>query len=348
MSFDQGDHWQVLASGLPPTSVRDIKVHGDDLVIATHGRGFYVLDDIAPLRALAADARADRPRLLTPAPALRIHDPDFLGTPMPKDEPAAANPHPGAAIDYVLNPGAGPIQIEIFAASGALVRTYSSTDKAELPPPEKALTPPEWIAVSAPPSASPGGHRFYWDLHYPASPGADPDEKGPWAPPGAYKVVLKTAQGQSDTVLRVEPDPRLSLPQKAFEEEFALATKIGAARASVRQALKEAAAAKSTLSAQAAKATAEQAKSIAASLARLEAIADVPPDDAANSVGVAAGDLDGLYDIGQRLDKLAQAVDGADASPSPDAVSGFAQAQAALSKATQKLHEFTRSLTPSI
>ena len=348
VSFDQGDHWQVLASGLPPTSVRDIKVHGDDLVIATHGRGFYVLDDIAPLRALAADARADRPRLLTPAPALRIHDPDFLGTPMPKDEPAAANPHPGAAIDYVLNPGAGPIQIEIFAASGALVRTYSSTDKAELPPPEKALTPPEWIAVSAPPSASPGGHRFYWDLHYPASPGADPDEKGPWAPPGAYKVVLKTAQGQSDTVLRIEPDPRLSLPQKAFEDEFALATKIGAARASVRQALKEAAAAKSALSARALKATPDQAKSIAASLARLQAISDVPRDDAANSVGVAAGDLDGLYDIGQRLDKLAQAVDGADASPSPDAVSGFAQAQAALSKATQKLHEFTRSLTPSI
>src|SRR6185369_4061061 len=112
VSFDDGDHWQPLANNLPTTSVRDITIHGDDVVIATHGRGFYVLDDIVPLRALAANP-ANATRLFPLAPAIRIHAPLFIGTPMPKDEPLAHNPPLGAMIDYSLA-NAAPVQIAIY------------------------------------------------------------------------------------------------------------------------------------------------------------------------------------------------------------------------------------------
>ena len=119
VSFDDGEHWQPLQNGLPTTSVRDITIHGDDLVIATHGRGFYVMDDIVPLRSLAADpARATR--LFPVATAIRVNEPTFTGTPMPKDEPMAQNPPLGAYIDYNLQSAPRtPVIIRIFDASGA-------------------------------------------------------------------------------------------------------------------------------------------------------------------------------------------------------------------------------------
>src|SRR5208337_1443117 len=101
VSFDDGAHWQPLQQDLPRTSVRDIEVHGDDLVIATHGRSFYIMDDIAPLRELATNASPE-PRLFQPAIAYRVRPAQFTGTPMPKDEPMAPNPPDGAVIDYVL------------------------------------------------------------------------------------------------------------------------------------------------------------------------------------------------------------------------------------------------------
>ena len=126
MSFDDGDSWQPLQTGLPTTSVRDITIHGDDLVIATHGRGFYVMDDIVPLRALAA-LPANEARLFPIAPAVRVNEPNFTGTPMPKDEPLAPNPPLGAMIDYsVAAPVTSPVVIQVFDSSGALVNRFSS------------------------------------------------------------------------------------------------------------------------------------------------------------------------------------------------------------------------------
>src|SRR5439155_26682779 len=125
-SFDDGDSWQPLQTGLPTTSVRDITLHDDDLVIATHGRGFYVMDDIVPLRALAALPAATT-RLFPVAPAVRVNEPRFTGTPMPKDEPLAANPPLGAMIDYILAaPVSGPVVLQLFDESGALVNRFSS------------------------------------------------------------------------------------------------------------------------------------------------------------------------------------------------------------------------------
>jgi len=109
VSFDDGDHWQSLQMNLPVTSVRDIDVHDNDVVIGTHGRAFWILDDVTPLRQM--DARDAAPsHLFAPAAAVRVRPAGFTGTPLPKDEPMAANPPEGAYIDYVLNgPAAGPL-----------------------------------------------------------------------------------------------------------------------------------------------------------------------------------------------------------------------------------------------
>src|SRR6058998_3123959 len=100
VSFDDGDHWQPLQMNLPVTSVRDIDVHENDLVIATHGRAFWILDNATPLRSVAAGF--SRPFLILPAKTYRERPAGFTGTPMPKDEPMAPNPPFGAMIDYVV------------------------------------------------------------------------------------------------------------------------------------------------------------------------------------------------------------------------------------------------------
>src|SRR3984957_5826581 len=122
VSFDDGDHWQSLQLNLPSTSVRDLVIHGEDLVIATHGRSFWILDNITPLRQAAEAAKADSPWLYHPAPAYRIDNNSFPGTPIPPEEPIAENPSSGATIDYLLKSSASSVTLEIFDAQKNLVR----------------------------------------------------------------------------------------------------------------------------------------------------------------------------------------------------------------------------------
>src|SRR5947209_3308359 len=134
VSFDDGDHWQPLPQGLPVTSVRDIDVHGADLVAATHGRAFWVMDDVTPLRQVEAPSAAAL-QLFAPAEAPRVRPAGFTGTPMPKDEPMAANPPAGAAVDYVVGAATtGPLVLRILDAQGAEVRRFASDDRR--PPPD--------------------------------------------------------------------------------------------------------------------------------------------------------------------------------------------------------------------
>ena len=164
VSFDDGANWQPLQNGLPTTSVRDITIHGSDLVIATHGRGFYVLDDIVPLRALTVSPAAST-RLFPIADAIRVNEPAFAGTPMPKDEPMAANPPLGAYLDYNLQSAPRtPLKIQIFDSSGRLVNSYSSADRPKPIDLSKLDIAPEWALSQAPPEATPGEHRFVWNL----------------------------------------------------------------------------------------------------------------------------------------------------------------------------------------
>ncbi len=305
ISFDDGANWMPLQSGLPVTSVRDITVHGDDLVIATHGRGFYVMDDIEPLRELAVNARSG-PRLFAPAPAARARPSGFTGTPKPKDEPMAANPPDGANIDYFLPADAhGPVEITIRDVGGALVRRFSSADAAPPPDLAKIGTAPEWIVVAKPPSARAGQHRLAWDIHYAAPAGLDSDPRlaGVWAPPGRYAVSLTVDGAELRQPLDVLPDPRVKASAQSYRREFDLARRIEADRARAHAALGEIAKARADLAAAAKPGSAALA-------ARAASLAD-------------PNSPDGLAVLAPRLDKLETAADGADGGPSADVQAGY-------------------------
>ena len=219
ISFNDGDQWQPLQLNLPPASMRDLAFHDNDLIVATHGRGFWVLDDISALRQ-AADAAAPEAHLFKPADAIILPPGTDDGTPTQKDEPAAENAPAGAIVDYYLKTAsAGPVTIEIQNAAGATIRRYSSADPAPAVDPSTLAVNAIWQRAQDPPSAGAGMHRFVWDLR-PAPPeggrgrgdggGTGGGGRGgrPPVPAGGFSVKL-TVNGRSYTQpLTVKPDPR--------------------------------------------------------------------------------------------------------------------------------------------
>src|SRR3954451_12759599 len=323
VSFDDGDNWQPLQTGLPTTSVRDITIHGDDLVIATHGRGFYVMDDIVPLRALAA-LPANQARLFPIAPAVRVNEPNFTGTPMPKDEPLAPNPPLGAMIDYsVTAPVTSPVVVQVFDSANALVNRFSSDDKVSSLDLSKLTVAPEWVLSAKPPAAGPGHHRFVWDLHYsrPASLTDKDDFNGVWAPPGRYTVEVDIGGQQLRRPLKIISDPRIHVTQADFEAQFRLARQIEQSRARVRNLLKEASALEDKLKGNAA------AQGL---VAQIDALTGLPVP----TLGSAPPQT--LQGISDRLDELNTAVEGSDGAPSPDSSKGYALASQALEAAAAR------------
>jgi photosystem II stability/assembly factor-like uncharacterized protein len=312
VSFDDGDRWQPLSSGLPTTSVRDITIHDNDLVIATHGRGFYVMDGIGPLRELAAGA-GSATRLYAPSPAIRINAPGFTGTPMPKDEPMAANPPFGAAIDYALaSAPRGPVEIAILDAKGVQVDRFSSTDPVKPIDLSKIEVAPEWVVSRKPPAATAGHHRFVWDLHYARPPGIEGERaSGVWAPPGHYMVELKVDGQILRRPLELRADPRVNNSAAAFDAQFLLARKVEADRVRARIILADAKAHATPLDPR-----------------RAAILNGSDPDQPTSPTGVVG--------ISARLDKLANAVDGADATPSPDSMKAYALLHSALDSAESR------------
>jgi photosystem II stability/assembly factor-like uncharacterized protein len=216
VSFDEGDHWQSLQMNLPPGSMRDLQIKDDDLIVATHGRGFWVLDDITALRQIdqtSADARAI---LYRPAQAIKLPDPSEQGTPLPKDEPSAENPPFGAIIDYYLKETpAAPVALEILDASGAVIRRFASDDRPQPRDPNALAVQLVWAPQAEPLSATPGMHRWVWDLRGPAPTAGGGrggrGRGGSISPPGRYAVRL-TVDGKSFTEpLIVRQDPRGTL-----------------------------------------------------------------------------------------------------------------------------------------
>ncbi|HWW14422.1 MAG TPA: glycoside hydrolase [Candidatus Dormibacteraeota bacterium] len=241
VSFDDGDHWQPLQLNLPHTSMRDLWIHDNDLIVATHGRGFWILDDIAPLRE-AADLAAAAAHLFTPAPAYRVQRDTNTDTPLPPDEPAAANPPDGAIVDYYLAHSVSTaVTLEILDARGKLVHKFSSADKPEATEAElkKQLIPLYWLRPFHTLSTESGMHRWVWDLHYsaPDSPrheypiAAIPADTpryplGPTALPGSYTARL-TANGKSYTApFMVKMDPRGTIASAGLEKKFQLEVRL--------------------------------------------------------------------------------------------------------------------------
>jgi hypothetical protein len=311
ISFDDGDHWQSLQKNLPITSVRDIDVHGNDLIIATHGRAFWIMDNISPLREANVTPASSRPYLFKPATAVRERPAGFTGTPMPKDEAMAPNPPAGAAIDYIA--AGSPVAIEIYDANDKLVRRYSSTDAATPPNLARLNTAPEWASTPQTLQTTPGMHRFVWSLRYPAPAGVGTRRgggDGVWAPPGTYKVVLVSGDQKLTQPLTVAPDPRIKLPAAAYAEQFAIAKRVEALRVRVTGAIAEGDAA---------------AAKLAVDDPLRKRIAEVVGGTYLPTGPNVELSPSSLRFIDAALQKIAGAVDSADAAPTQDAREGLAK-----------------------
>jgi photosystem II stability/assembly factor-like uncharacterized protein len=256
VSFDDGANWESLRLNLPASSVRDLIIKNDDLIVATHGRGFWILDNITPLRqfypvagvgdpgsqsstaAVTAPPKAGyRENLLfKPQTAVRVRANLNTDTPLPPDEPAGENPPDGAMIDYFLSKDAsGPVTIEIKDGKGQSVRKYSSADAPVEASPKRLKIPSYWIRPPQSLSTKTGMHRFLWDMHYTPVPDVEPEfpisatyrntaptATSPWAAPGNYTVTL-TADGKTfSQPLTVAMDARVKTSAADLQEQFDL------------------------------------------------------------------------------------------------------------------------------
>jgi photosystem II stability/assembly factor-like uncharacterized protein len=239
VSFDDGDHWQTLRLNMPATSVRDLIIKNDDIVVATHGRGFWILDDITPLRQFEAKLASADAFLFHPQTALRVRWNTNSDTPLPPDVPAGENPPDGAVIDYYLGkPVKGAITLEILDAETKVVRRYSSADPQ--PTPDQTLNiPTYWIRPPQVLSTQPGVHRFLWDMHYQPVPGVKPEypieaiyrntppsATSPWAMPGEYTVVLTVNGKRYTQSITVKMDPRVKSSTTDLGKQFELSRQL--------------------------------------------------------------------------------------------------------------------------
>ncbi|MFI5185685.1 MAG: hypothetical protein ACHQF0_03120 [Chitinophagales bacterium] len=219
VSFDDGEHWQSLRLNMPATSIRDLVIKGDDIVVGTHGRGFWILDDITPLRQLNSIAIKQSTILYKPQTATRVRWNINTDTPIPQEEPAGQNPPDGAIIDYYLDENVSEVTLKISDLRGNLIRKFSSNDSMyKIPPVDIPLY---WIRPQQILSTEKGSHRFLWDMHHtpfnepPSYPIAAifkntaPVQTAPWVMPGKYLVKL-TVDGKIFTQsFTVRMDPRV-------------------------------------------------------------------------------------------------------------------------------------------
>ncbi|MDQ6666395.1 MAG: glycoside hydrolase [Acidobacteriota bacterium] len=240
VSFDDGDHWQALRLNMPATSIRDLAIKDEDLIAGTHGRGFWILDDVTPLRQITAQMEQSAAFLFRPETALRVRWNTNTDTPLPPDEPAGQNPPDGAILDYFLrSESAGEVTIEILDRAGRLVHGFSSNEAVEtldsmLPIPAYWPRPQQRI------SREPGMHRIVWDLHLPPIGRGLPREypiaavyrntppapTSPWVLPGQYKVRLTVDGKQYTQPLTVRMDPRVKTPVSGLIAQFDLSNQI--------------------------------------------------------------------------------------------------------------------------
>jgi len=219
---------------LPASSVRDLIIKNDDLIVATHGRGFWVLDNITPLRQLNRNQREDL--LFKPQNALRVRANLNTDTPLPPDEPAGENPPDGAMIDYFLSKDAsGPVTIEVKDRKGQSIRKYSSADAPVKANPKRLKIPSYWIRPLQSVSTKAGMHRFLWDMHYTPVPdvvpefpisatyrNTAPEATSPWAAPSNFTVMLTVDNKTFSQPLTVAMDPRVKTSAADLQEQFDL------------------------------------------------------------------------------------------------------------------------------
>ena len=331
VSFNDGDSWQSLQLNLPATSMRDLVIHNDDIVVGTHGRSFWILDDITPLRQLNEQIAAARAFLFKPGIAYRVRRNVNTDTPLPPEEPAGKNPPDGAIIDYTLQSAApAAVKLQILDASGKIVRAFSSTDKPEATTEElgKELNVPlYWIRPPQILSDAAGQHRFVWDLRtpppaslrheYPISAIVHDTPRlpvGPAVMPGVYTVKLEVAGQTFSQPLEIKMDPRITAPVDQLDQQFRLASRICDAMNSTFASLAQVRAVRSQL-----RDLAHQAPKgeIADAIRALEEKV-APFEEAAAGSGPAAHQQT-FAQLNSQFAQLLAVVDGADAAPTQTA-----------------------------
>jgi photosystem II stability/assembly factor-like uncharacterized protein len=242
ISFDDGDHWQSLKLNLPPCSIRDLVIHDDDIVVGTHGRSFWILDNITPLRQLNSEIAQSSAYLFAPQLTYRVRRDNNTDTPLPPEEPAGQNPPDGAMIDYWIKDAVSePVTIDIKDEAGNPIRRFSSADKPETIDPKDFNVPMYWAREPRVLSAAPGMHRLIWNLTYPAPDALRRDfpisaiyRDTPLHPhgakilPGKYRLTL-TADGKTYTQpLEIRMDPRVETAPEDLRRHFELDQRIAA------------------------------------------------------------------------------------------------------------------------
>lgn len=341
VSFDDGNHWQSLQLNLPPVSMRDLAIRGDDLIVATHGRGFWVLDNITALRQIGDRVAHADAYLFRPADAVRMHAGTDNASPMPRDESLAENPPVGAMIDYELkSKSSGPVKIEILDAKGKLVRRYSSEDSPPAVNPDKLNVPASWIPAPKLLSAAPGMHRWIWNLNYTPVPSGGRQEYaffygrgGVTALPGTYTVRL-TASGESYTQpLVVKMDPRIKTPLVELQKQFETATEIAQTQLEINRVRTGVTQLRAAISELRTKASGNA--TLTAALVALDHKAEIiggttPAPGAADGESGPLQDRASLTYLNREFGQIASAVDSGDGAPTTEATRALAQARAAL------------------
>ncbi|HLJ82900.1 MAG TPA: hypothetical protein VKT51_01835 [Candidatus Eremiobacteraceae bacterium] len=320
VSFDDGGAWQPLQLNLPVTPVRDLAIKRDALIVATHGRSFWVLDDLAPLHELTPALASGFAHLFAPETAVRLQPHAFPSERLPPEEPSGENRPVGAYIDYFIGSAAAGnrVTIEIRDATGGLVRRYSSDEPAVPTNPDDYDFPSFWVTSVSPPANTFGMHRYLWDFDYaapallsqpPLGPGG---QDGVTAAPGTFSIKLFVGSQSYSATLRVVADPRAHVSRSDLAAQFSLARSIESLRVQVAETSSRARAirAKMPLS--------DRRLSIMNTL--LGSTPSGSPDD---SVGSPSEDFSSLRFLARSLEQLQGLVESGDAAPTKDEVSAF-------------------------
>lgn len=237
-SVDDGENWSSLRMNMPATSIRDLVIHENDLVIGTHGRSIWIMDDINPLRNLDMSKQSEIAHLMSPSIGIRVRDNMFGDTPLPPEEPTGENPPDGLAIDYFLNETVNTLKIEILDIGGTLVHSWSSEnysepiDTAALPHPTYWMKPEQQVHTTR------GHHRLIWNLRYNDPKGAQREFSiaavkgrtpshpvGPFVAPGNYILRLIVGKQIIERFLTVKLDPRVKISSEDLYLQTSLSLK---------------------------------------------------------------------------------------------------------------------------
>ena len=308
VSFDDGENWQSLRLNMPATSIRDLVIKDDDIVVGTHGRSFWILDDITPLRQADPSVLTKEATLFAPQNTHRVRWSMYTDTPLPQEEPAGQNPPDGAVFNYFLKEKAkSEVILEIFNAKGESVRRFSSLDKRyEIP---EVNIPHYWIRPQQILSSEAGAHRFVWDLHYkplavpPSYPisavykNTAPDPTSPWILPGTFTVKLSVNGTTYAQPLTVKIDPRVTTSLNDLTTQHDLSKQCYEGRLQITSALTEIKKMREQIKALDPKPNTPLVKMLIDLDAKIVAFQNTPQGSTEPSLGRLESALSGIYNI---------------------------------------------------